>query len=686
MKNKILLILISLFSISFFSKAQNNFTLSPQKPKPGDVISFTYKAPEGFATEQMPLRCDAYKFGFYEEQMKYGAKPLKCELIKLTKKGDVYTGQVRTDPETRFLAFAFTVGNVVFKYVSGKTVLGSGKVDTHNDEGYSTVFYDNNEKELSHSNLLGAWYYTGNFFNNLHFSNVQLARKMYEREIEIDSTSRFMCKSRIIQMLSGTDPAEAKKIAQAEIERAFQNGLKTEEDYQMVGGSFFYFAGYPNANRYFSNLGKEKFGETDGLLGAIARKDKFYNEKDFDKKFKMVDELEQFYKTAPWNTRFFSLAASNMTPGYFFKIYLADLAKAGRVDELKALIKRVKLFAYYYAGIVEWRSITDTLVNKKDPAVLDLLNDQMKVTRARWESLKANPDQPSLDPSEDCLTTANRMKEVIWRFIYLQNQYAKYYYNTADYKKGLAYAKDAFKLVDETDFEFSGSLDIATIYLQLTEKLSPKDCKGLIEKFIAADLFIPEWKAELKKIYVDEHKSEEGFAQYYTGLRKSSAGAIDTKSFIASLQVNEKAPAFSLTDLQGNIVSLESLKGKTVILDFWATWCGPCIASFPAMSKLQDAYKNNKDVVFLFINTWERDFKTNEELKQRVVDFVTKRKYDFHVLLDAQSNASSDFGVSGIPTKILIDKEGRVRYKISSGETDEDKLIEEINLMVESVK
>ena len=86
------------------------------------------------------------------------------------------------------------------------------------------------------------------------------------------------------------------------------------------------------------------------------------------------------------------------------------------------------------------------------------------------------------------------------------------------------------------------------------------------------------------------------------------------------------------------------------------------------------------------MNTWERDFKNNEELKQRIVDFVAKRKYDFHVILDAQSSASSDFGVTGIPTKIIIDKQGKVRYKITAAETDEDKLIEEINLMVESIK
>lgn len=685
MSKKLVLFLAFLLGISVIINAQNNFKLSPAKPKPGDKITFTYTPPEGFVTEQLPLRCDAYKFGLYDEQLKYGARPLKCELVKLSKTGNTYSGEVKSDPETRFLAFAFTAGKVVIKYVSGKQTIVKGKADVNGDESYSTLFYDNNGRELSLSNFLGGYYYGGSFFNGLAFSKIKLAAQMFEREIEIDSTSRVASKGREVQLLMDEYPAEGKKIAMAEIDRAFQNGLKTEEDYSSLGNSaLFYYAGFKNANTYFRNLGKEKFATGNGLFGASARQDAFYYEKDIDKKARLAAELEQFYENAPWLTRF-RLAGGNMTPRQFYKMYLKDLAEAGRIDELKAGMKKAGRFPFYYAGYVAWTGITDTLIRKKDPAVLDLLNDEYKYVKSRWESLKTNPDQPAADPSEECLTTANRMKEVNYRLTCLQNQYAQYYYNTGDYKKGFDYAKQAFKLVEEGDFEFYSATDVANTYLNLLEETSSKDCKAFMEKLVVADCTWPEIKEKLKTIYVDENKTEEGFKQYYAGLMKAS-GKGDIKEIIASMLINKPAPSFALMDLNGNKVSIESLKGKTVILDFWATWCGPCIASFPAMSKLIDKYKENKDVVILFMNTWETGFKTNDELKQRVVDFIKKRNLDFKVLLDAQGDVASDFGISGIPTKIIIDKNGNMRYKITSAETDEEKLIEEMNAMIESIK
>src|SRR5690554_335086 len=66
--------------------------------------------------------------------------------------------------------------------------------------------------------------------------------------------------------------------------------------------------------------------------------------------------------------------------------------------------------------------------------------------------------------------------------------------------------------------------------------------------------------------------------------------------------VSAPAPDFVLKDLDGNTVSLKDQKDKVVILDFWATWCGPCIQSFPSMQTAIDLYKNDPNVVFLFIN------------------------------------------------------------------------------------
>ncbi|MEI9957645.1 MAG: TlpA disulfide reductase family protein [Ferruginibacter sp.] len=77
------------------------------------------------------------------------------------------------------------------------------------------------------------------------------------------------------------------------------------------------------------------------------------------------------------------------------------------------------------------------------------------------------------------------------------------------------------------------------------------------------------------------------------------AAKLKKKDDLAKTMLNEAAPKFALEDLDGKTVSLESLKGKVVIVDFWATWCGPCIASMPAMKTAQEKYKQRDDVVFV---------------------------------------------------------------------------------------
>jgi thiol-disulfide isomerase/thioredoxin len=123
---------------------------------------------------------------------------------------------------------------------------------------------------------------------------------------------------------------------------------------------------------------------------------------------------------------------------------------------------------------------------------------------------------------------------------------------------------------------------------------------------------------------------------------------------------------FSLKNLEGKVVNLSDLKGKVVVLDFWATWCGPCKASFPAMQELVTKYKD-KNVEFLFVNTWERG--KENETTEKVTTFINDKKYSFNVVFDYDDAITAKYKIEGIPTKILIDKKGSV---ISFGASEQD--------------
>ncbi|NTW48892.1 MAG: TlpA family protein disulfide reductase [Chlorobiales bacterium] len=124
--------------------------------------------------------------------------------------------------------------------------------------------------------------------------------------------------------------------------------------------------------------------------------------------------------------------------------------------------------------------------------------------------------------------------------------------------------------------------------------------------------------------------------------------------------VGSDAPDFSATDTQGQKVSLSDLKGKVVLLDFWASWCAPCKQEMPFLIELYKQYKDKGfEVVAVNLDTQEKNMTRFIEQMSASPEF----KITFKVISDPKAQIAGKYKLEGMPTTLLIDKQGHIRYR-----------------------
>jgi peroxiredoxin/outer membrane lipoprotein-sorting protein len=132
--------------------------------------------------------------------------------------------------------------------------------------------------------------------------------------------------------------------------------------------------------------------------------------------------------------------------------------------------------------------------------------------------------------------------------------------------------------------------------------------------------------------------------------------------------VGQAAPPFVLPNLAGEKLDLATLKGKVVVLDFWATWCGPCVRGLPGVAELAKSQKE-ADVEVFAVNL--------REDAETITEFLTKQKLEIPVLMDAEGAVAQTYRVSGIPQTVIIDRAGVVRF-VEVGLMPKEELLKQI--------
>lgn len=173
-------------------------------------------------------------------------------------------------------------------------------------------------------------------------------------------------------------------------------------------------------------------------------------------------------------------------------------------------------------------------------------------------------------------------------------------------------------------------------------------------------------RRKLSQLYIAKHGSESGLGDKL--LKTYDAITKDNAERLAKLEPpnpNENVVdplQFKLSKLNGGDVRLADYKGKVIVTNFWATWCGPCRIEMPELERAMEKYKGDKDVVFLAINT--------DDDRNYVEPYVKGQKIKLPVVY--ANNLDVEYRITSIPTTIVFDRQGQMSFRQAGYNSRED--------------
>lgn len=141
------------------------------------------------------------------------------------------------------------------------------------------------------------------------------------------------------------------------------------------------------------------------------------------------------------------------------------------------------------------------------------------------------------------------------------------------------------------------------------------------------------------------------------------------------LSEGDVVPDFTAETVDGNTFNLSDQKGKVVLLNFWATWCGPCVGEMPAFERLYNEY--GEKVSILAVNC--------EEDKNTVSQFISDSGYTFPVAYDVDGDISTQYSTSGIPYTLVIGKDGLIKKIFLGADSDADVQYNEYKKAIDAI-
>ncbi|HLX42349.1 MAG TPA: TlpA disulfide reductase family protein, partial [Bryobacteraceae bacterium] len=205
----------------------------------------------------------------------------------------------------------------------------------------------------------------------------------------------------------------------------------------------------------------------------------------------------------------------------------------------------------------------------------------------------------------------------------------------------------------------------------------------LADAFTVPDSRASEWdraedRRKLGEMYRKVHRSEKGLGDLIlAAYDRTAAQAKQRTAKLQAMDPNASATEpmqFTISGLDGSRLPLSNLKGRVVVVDFWATWCQPCRVQHPLYEQVKARFKDRSDVVFLAVDT------DSEEDRSKVGPFLDTQKWSRNVYFE--DGLQRLLNVSSIPTTLLFDKAGHVASRMNGFLPD--KFVDQLTQRIES--
>jgi thiol-disulfide isomerase/thioredoxin len=639
------IIVTLLYLVVSFAKAQDKqsvLSINPQNPSVGESVSITYTPAEGgtIFKEMNALTCEVL---IDRDTL----DPLLVEAV-LQQEGNQWKGSFTlADKHATFMAF---------RVVSGE------QTDDNAGLLWTAYVVDKNNKPVKGAHLsAGMLLKDGRFFTFKRSTDLDGAATELKKENKLYAPSwkATLGLWDLSWKINPKDPKIKKELDAAQ--------AKYKNDEEKIASIISWYERLGDSAKASSLKEKEITRNPQGRLALQKRQSEIRPITDKAIRAQNIESLLRDFPSMPNRVRQSTLET-------LFSLYLS----VGEYDKVTDVISRLEKPTCDMYNALAW-----SLIDKGEQL------DKATTWAKKAVDMAKNPDineKPSY------------MREQEWKE---NNKYsltmALDTYGTGMQKQGnideaLSYFREAFDLTQGSESDINthylGALMQGKKYSTAIEVAmncirSAKDSPEMIEtlKEAYAKNMAPE------KVFdsLDE-ASKNKFEQTLSEAQKIKRDAIMKK--LTESRLNTPAPDFALKNLQGAPVALSALKGKVLIIDFWATWCGPCKMSFPFLQKVYEKYQANENVVFLVVNTWERQ-KDYDAQVANAKKFIEENKYTFPVLIDEKKDDQYDvvgrYDVEGIPTKFILDKKGNIAWKtvgFDNGQAMIDEMTEEIDFLL----